>query len=358
MKGQAIVRTDQESWFIKPGLHSHNTRRRLDRHFLRHKAVRFAQVCFFILGLCGIAYYGYSLADEHIYQAYENWAFDQHIAGRAATFADYLREKTPFGFLTGSTRSLSATRTLESLDIAKPEEGATPRPAQGSVLGRVDIGRLNLSAIVREGVDDNTLSRAVGHLPSTALPGEIGNFAIAAHRDTLFRALKDIQADDKVTFESSSGSYTYKVISTKIVKPSDLSVIQPEGNVRLLTMITCYPFYYVGAAPKRFIVQAKLVGSEAADSDAESRIQAQDTGPPGTDSATEHAGAFQVKPKAPKSANRKQPRHARGFSATGGFSSLASTRSREGHSPISSKTSAAHNKHKLWRKLLHRNRDE
>ncbi|MBV9442076.1 MAG: class D sortase [Acidobacteriaceae bacterium] len=315
----------------------------------------------FVLGLGGIAYYGYSLADEHIYQAYENWAFDQHIAGRMATFADYLREKTPFGFLTGSTKSVPTARTPEPLDVTKPEEGAPTHPAQGSVLGRVDIGRLKLSAIVREGVDDNTLSRAVGHLPSTALPGEIGNFAIAAHRDTLFRALKDIRADDQVTFESSSGTYTYKVISTKIVKPSDLSVIQPEGNDRLLTMITCYPFYYLGAAPKRFIVQAKLVDGEAADLQGESRIQAQDTGPPGADSGMEHATAPPAKPKASKTASRKQPRHARGFSAGGGSPSVISNRSRASHSPASSKVSSlspAHKKHKLWRELFRRNHEQ
>jgi sortase A len=118
--------------------------------------------------------------------------------------------------------------------------------------------------MVREGVDNETLSRAVGHLPYTALPGQTGNFAIAAHRDTLFRALKDIQKDDRVTFQSQTGSYTYEVVSTKIVKPSNLSVVQPQGSEKLLTMITCYPFYYVGSAPKRFIVQAKLVDSNLA----------------------------------------------------------------------------------------------
>ncbi len=238
--------------FIKPGLHSHNTRRRLDRNPSRNRSLRHLRASLFLLGLCGLAYYGYTLADQYVYQAYENWAFDQHIAGRQVGFADYLRQRTPFGFLTGKRES--AVQMLPQTQPATPS-----RLLDGAVLGRVQIPRLDLSAIVREGVDEKTLSRAVGHLPYTALPGQTGNFAIAAHRDTLFRALKDIQKDDQVIFESQAGTYTYQVVSTKIVRPSDLSVVQPQGNDKLLTMITCYPFYYVGSAPKRFIVQAKLV---------------------------------------------------------------------------------------------------
>ena len=137
-------------------------------------------------------------------------------------------------------------------------------------MGRLEIGRLNLSAVVRQGVDTKTLREAVGHVPSTALPGQAGNFAIAAHRDTLFRALKDIQLGDLVTFQSSHGLYNYQVVATKIVRPTDISVLGPDGGgiihpadgktpKKLLTMITCYPFYYVGSAPKRFVVEAQLV---------------------------------------------------------------------------------------------------
>jgi sortase A len=106
-------------------------------------------------------------------------------------------------------------------------------------------------------------------------PGKQVIFAIAAHRDTLFRALKDIRQGDLVSFESPAGTYRYQVFSTRIVKPSDVNVLRPDGGVpsgtgtqtpmvinrndKLLTMITCYPFYYVGSAPKRFIVQARLV---------------------------------------------------------------------------------------------------
>lgn len=266
-KGPVIVRHAEPPSFAKPGFHSHNARRRRIQVSGKLDFLRGLRALLLILGLCGVSYYGYTLSDQFVYQSYENWAFDQQIAGRAGvTFSDYLREQTPFGFLVGA-----APARTPAVKLVEPE---LARPAEGSLLGRVEIGRLNLSAIVREGVDAKTLSNAVGHVPSTALPGQVGNFAIAAHRDTLFRALKDIKKDDLVTFQSAKGSYSYKVVATKIVRPSDVSVLRSDGggvippgaqqdqlaeSNRLLTMITCYPFYYVGSAPKRFIVEAELV---------------------------------------------------------------------------------------------------
>lgn len=270
-----IVRGAKPTYYVQPGLHSHNTGRRSKpgrgRWFLQN-----LRKLLLFLGICGIGYYGYALSDQYIYQTYQNWSFDQQIAGRrGVTFADYLREQTPFGFLVGG-------KSAESIaSNTPPPKPATPEimpPAHGSLLGRVAIARLNLAAMVREGVDAKTLSVAVGHVPSTALPGQPGNFAIAAHRDTLFRALKDIRKNDLITFESPQGTYTYQVVATKIVRPSDVSVLQPDGGglipntdtastgqspEKLLTMITCYPFYYVGAAPKRFIVEAKLLSNNS-----------------------------------------------------------------------------------------------
>lgn len=224
-------------------------------------------------GIGCIGYYGYEIGDEYVYQAYENWAFDQQIGGRPpVTFFDYLRERTPLGAIIHSNPSPPRTPPATA-----PEPVPPPlRPAIGTLLGRVEIPRLRLSAMVREGVDGNTLSRAVGHVPSTSLGGQRGNFAIAAHRDTLFRGLKDIRLGDVVTFETPKERYSYEVFSTRIVKPSEVSVLRPDGGFspqrahlvsvadrpnHLLTMITCYPFHYVGSAPQRFIVQAKLVSS-------------------------------------------------------------------------------------------------
>ena len=265
-QGPVIVRHATEPLPAKPGWHSHNAKRRRNRAARKPGFLHGLRGLLLILGLCGVGYYSYALSNEYVYEAYENWAFDQQIAGHSGvTFADYLREQTPFGFLVGAApANPAAVKPGE-----QPTEQPLARPAEGSLLGRVEIGRLNLSAMVREGVDAKTLSTAVGHVPSTALPGQLGNFAIAAHRDTLFRALKDIKQDDVVTFQSASGTYSYKVVATKIVTPSDVSVLRSDGggiiptddatSNRLLTMITCYPFYYVGAAPKRFIVEAELV---------------------------------------------------------------------------------------------------
>jgi sortase A len=274
--GPVIVRHEPKPpSYVKPGLHSHNVRRRLSQVGRKLRFLRGLRGLLLLLGLCGVGYYGYTLADQYVYQTYENWAFDQQIAGRAGvTFSDYLRERTPFGFLAGPAPAKPTASTAAA--PATPSEASIVRPAEGALLGRVEIGRLNLSAIVREGVDTKTLSSAVGHVPSTALPGQLGNFAIAAHRDTLFRALKDIHKDDLVTFQSPGATYSYKVVATKIVVPSDVSVLRSDGGgiipandppgqaavpSRLLTMITCYPFYYVGAAPKRFIVEAELVSN-------------------------------------------------------------------------------------------------
>jgi sortase A len=209
------------------------------------------------------------VADQYVYQAYENWAFDQQIAGRpGVTFADYLRERTPLAFFMPERGAPTA------IPVGQKPSPAAPTLAEGALLGRVEISRLGLSAIVREGVGAHTLSTAVGHIPSTSLPGQDGNFAIAAHRDTLFRALKDIRTGDLVTFQSPAGSYTYRVAATRIVTPSDVSVLRSDGGGlipeklgqesphKLLTMITCYPFYYVGSAPKRFIVEARLVEAD------------------------------------------------------------------------------------------------
>ena len=129
---------------------------------------------------------------------------------------------------------------------------------RGAVLGRLEIARLGVSAIVVEGINARTLRRAVGHIPGTALPGESGNVAISGHRDTFFRALKDIRQDDELLLTTLEGSYRYRVESIKVVEPGDMAVLDDSGE-SVLTLVTCYPFYYVGPAPKRFIVRAHRI---------------------------------------------------------------------------------------------------
>jgi sortase A len=138
--------------------------------------------------------------------------------------------------------------------LAAPE--APLAAAADGLIGRMEISRLGLSAVVVEGIDKRTLRRAVGHIPGTALPGQSGNVGIAGHRDTFFRPLKDIQVDDIITLTTRGGEYRYRVVSSRVVSPDDVEVLNPAGN-EVLTLVTCHPFYFVGPAPNRFIVRAE-----------------------------------------------------------------------------------------------------
>ena len=152
-----------------------------------------------------MSYVGYVLADAQIYQAYESWRLE-HSARR-------------------DTRALPA----------------------GLVIGKVQIPRLGLSAVVVQGDNQEILRRAVGHIPGTALPGQSGNIVLAGHRDSFFRALRKVHRGDRVVLETPAASYDYEVESTTVVAPSDVSVLQ-DSKQRQLTLITCYPFFWIGSA--------------------------------------------------------------------------------------------------------------
>jgi sortase A len=145
-----------------------------------------------------------------------------------------------------------ATQTLERPRTAEPES------TTDGLVGRIEIQRLGVSVVVAEGTDESTLRRAVGHIAGTALPGQAGNIGIAAHRDTFFRPLRNIRRDDVITLTTLGGEYRYRVVSTKIVEPDDVAVLNSDGK-EILTLVTCYPFYFIGSAPNRFIVRAARV---------------------------------------------------------------------------------------------------
>lgn len=158
-----------------------------------------------------------------------------------------------------------AYETVEARRFQAQQAAAFARSAQayapvsvrtGGLVGMLDVPRLKLSTPVIEGDNEATLKRAVGHLPDTPFPWESGNSAIAGHRDGLFRPLKDIKVGDEIRFRTSRDEYRYRVVNTSIVQPDDVSVLDGRGQ-QLLTLITCYPFHYVGNAPKRFIIHAK-----------------------------------------------------------------------------------------------------
>lgn len=140
--------------------------------------------------------------------------------------------------------------------IATP--GVSLPPVSGGIIGRIDIPRLDISVVVVEGTGSTTLRRAVGHIRGTFLPGQRGNIGISGHRDTFFRPLRNIRKNDIITVTTLAGQYRYRVVSTTIVIPSNVSVLNSDGS-EILTLVTCYPFYFVGSAPDRFIVRAERI---------------------------------------------------------------------------------------------------
>ena len=116
--------------------------------------------------------------------------------------------------------------------------------------------------VVVEGVDKTSLRRAVGHIPGTPLPGETGNVGLAGHRDTFFRPLKDLRIKDEIRLSTLKGVFQYEVVSLRIVEPENVGVLA-SADENVLTLVTCYPFSFVGPAPKRWIVRARQVSSQA-----------------------------------------------------------------------------------------------
>lgn len=149
-------------------------------------------------------------------------------------------------------------------DAGENQQGRSLRTPleRGAWIARLEAPRLGLSATILEGSDDGTLSRAAGHIEDTPLPGADGNVGIAGHRDTTFRPIQHVKAGDLLRLTTADRVYDYRVVSTTVVNPTDVHVLDPTGQPTL-TLVTCYPFTFVGSAPKRFIVKAELVSRDA-----------------------------------------------------------------------------------------------
>jgi sortase A len=130
------------------------------------------------------------------------------------------------------------------------------RQTNPEIIGRLEIPRIHISVMVLEGSSQKILGVAAGHVEGTALPGTVGNVAIAAHRDSFFHSLQEIRANDVIQLKTVKGDFQYTVENTEIVDPSDIEVLHRTVDPEL-TLITCYPFHYIGSAPKRFIVHAR-----------------------------------------------------------------------------------------------------
>lgn len=184
----------------------------------------FAQRLFLWLGVAALAYAGGTAVYASAYQRYESRKFDKEFA------------------------SLAITR-------AEIGEGAAGL-REGDIVGKLNVPRIGISVMVLQGIERNTLIAGAGHVPGTPLPGSDGNVTIAAHRDTFFRKLEGILPGDSIQLGTMDDSYEYVVDSIEIVDPEDTKVMESRGRSEL-TLITCYPFYLVGPAPKRFVVHAR-----------------------------------------------------------------------------------------------------
>ena len=168
-----------------------------------------------------------------------------------------------WAYLERSAYQESSERAFNEEVSRPPAPGPQkPRvPGRQSLVGRLSIPRLDMSAMVREGTEEATLRVALGHIPGTPLPGTSGNVGVAGHRDTWFRVLRKIHNGDLIRFQTGDETYDYRVESTRIVWPKEVDVLR-AGQQPELTLVTCYPFYYVGTAPRRFIVKARQVSPE------------------------------------------------------------------------------------------------
>lgn len=165
-----------------------------------------------------------------------------------------------FQFAAASWFERQTRAALDGLRHApRPEQAPTPDTMRsGDAIGTLEIVRLGLSGVVVEGDSDAVLDRAIGHLPDTPLPWKDGNSALAAHRDTIFRPLKGVRLGDVLRLRTPHGDFDYRVTDTLIVKPEEVWVLDPTP-VTTLTLISCWPFNYIGNAPERFIVRAERI---------------------------------------------------------------------------------------------------
>lgn len=206
----------------------------VDNRKSRRRILRWIQRALFACAVAMLAYCGFVLTDAWIFQNAERRQLERLLTDQRD--AKGRQRQT-------ATSTLAKNSALE---------------VTGSLIGRIEIPRLGVSAMVIEGSSTTTLRRAVGHITGTALPGQPGNVGLSGHRDTYFRPLRNIQQNDIITLTTLLGEYRYRVVSIKVVGPYDGALLRSGGN-EILTLVTCYPFYFVGPAPNRFIVQAERV---------------------------------------------------------------------------------------------------
>lgn len=237
---------------------------------------------FLLLGIIALGIFLGVKLYSYGYQAYAKYSFEELLSGRGPSFRGFLvyLARWPLVRNPAPPASPAQAKNNDILQRLIYGSGAPPNvkewshgrlrayqdavpPAAGAVLGRLEIPSIDLSVMVLQGTDDWTLDRAVGHIEGTSLPGQTGNIGIAGHRDGFFRGLRKLAKSDTIILTTLQGRFQYRIKTIKIVEPSDTKVLSATGTPSL-TLVTCYPFYYVGNAPKRFIVTAEIVKTEDA----------------------------------------------------------------------------------------------
>jgi sortase A len=203
-----------------------------------------------VLGYCG-----YVVLDARHSQDDQSRQFDKAL--REARSAASIRQSTPVADLVATIPVMPAFADTESAAPKNSSAHDLTLPA-GGPLGRIEISSIGLTAMIQEGTGRQTLQRGVGHITGTALLGGSGNVGLAGHRDTFFRKLRNIHEGDEITLTTLSAASVYRVDLISIVEPQDSAVLRDSGE-NLLTLVTCYPFSYVGPSPKRFIVRARQI---------------------------------------------------------------------------------------------------
>jgi sortase A len=194
-----------------------------------------------LVGVAGMLVWLWGLSDGAVYQFAQNAHFSRDAAGGDFEIAGNT------AVVEANPRSAVSSWNAPVLPKRDP-----------LLLGRIEIPSVRLTVMMREGVDTTSLRKAVGHLPSSALPGQTGNVVVLGHRDTFFRPLRGIAQGDPIRVKTRSGSFDYVVDLIQVVPPEQSLVFEEKLPAESLTLITCFPFDYVGPAPRRFVVLARM----------------------------------------------------------------------------------------------------
>ncbi len=222
---------------------------------MRRLPPRALEVALWVVAAVLIGIYGWAYLERSVYQSYQSWAFERKLDNQPASVTRFVIAKLRFG---ANEPAGGRKHRKDELRTFGPPSRTSPVLPEQSVIGRIEIPRIGVRGMVLEGTSDACLRRAIGHIEGTALPGQPGNIGLAGHRDTFFLGLKAIQEGDKIRIRTVDGTFTYKVESIRIVTPKDVNVLDPTPDPTL-TLVTCYPFNFVGAAPDRYIVRAREI---------------------------------------------------------------------------------------------------